>query len=121
MAKGERVCVVCGKKYVYCPNCKQGNPKETWRFMYDSEQCRDIFKACSDFAFGHINAEAAKKRLAKYDLSDVSAYSEDMRRNLSAINANTAKSDDAPKAEETSVKEPKAKRNNRKFVNDNNG
>lgn len=102
MARGERTCIVCGKKYVYCPNCQKGDPNETWRNIYCSEDCRSIFKICNSFAFGHINAEAAKKKLEKYDVADRSKYSEDIRNNLSAIFA--AKTE-APKkkAEEKEV------------------
>lgn len=110
MAKGERICVVCGTKYVYCPNCKKGDPKETWRYMYDSNQCRELFRICSDFAHGHINANEAKKRLSKYDLNDTSKYSEDIRRNLSAINASAVAEKPAEPKEE---KETRGKRKNR--------
>lgn len=115
MARGDRICVVCGKHYVYCPSCKKGDPKETWRYMYDSEECHDLFKACSDFAFGHISAEQAQKRLSKYDLTDRSKFNEDIRRNLSAIYAEEAEKKEEvveqpkeeTKAESNEVSEPK--------------
>ena len=85
MQRGERTCVVCGATYVYCPNCKKGDPAETWRFMYDSEECRDIFKICSRFAFGHINAEEAQKKLEKFNITDRTKYAESIRQNLNMI------------------------------------
>lgn len=97
MQRGERTCVVCGATYVYCPNCKKGDPAETWRFMYDSEECRDIFKICSRFAFGHINAEEAQKKLEKFNITDRTKYAESIRQNLSAIYAKKA---EAPKEQE---------------------
>lgn len=123
MARGERICVVCGKEYIYCPNCKKGDPNETWRFMYDSEECRDIFKICSNFAFGHINAETAKKKLEKYDVADRSRFSDDIKKNLSAIFAAKAenapkkaeaKEADAPKKEEAPKKEAEENKGRRK-------
>lgn len=101
MERGERTCVVCGKEYIYCPNCKKGNPTETWRFMYDSEECRNIFKICSNFAFGHINAETAKKKLEKYNITDRSKYNDDIRRNLSAIYAAKAETPEEEEKNET--------------------
>ena len=35
MARGDRVCIICGKKYHYCgSNCQEPNAKETWRALY---------------------------------------------------------------------------------------
>ena len=103
MAKrGERYCIVCGTKYEYCPNCGKGNVKDTWKFNYDSEECRDIFKVCSAFAFNHISAEEAKKKLSKYNLSDTSRFKEDIRINISAINA--AKEKNAINENKTEIK-----------------
>lgn len=96
MARGERICITCGKKYVYCPNCQKGDPSETWRNIYCSDECRDIYKICNSFAFGHINIETAKKQLDKYGITDRSIYNEDVRKSLSAIYA--AKTE-APKTE----------------------
>ena len=101
MARGDRTCIVCGKDYVYCPNCQKGDPNETWRNIYCSEECRGIYKICNSFAFGHTTAEAAKKQLDKYHITDRSKYSEDVRKSLSAIYA--AKTE-APKVEESALK-----------------
>ena len=108
MARGERTCVVCGTKYIYCPNCKKGDPTETWRYMYDSEECREIFKTCSRFAFGHIDAEAAKKKLDKYDLTDRTKYAEGIRQNLSAIYAKKAENPKEKEKPETKEEQESA-------------
>lgn len=88
MAKrGERTCIVCGKLYEYCPHCGKGKPEEGWRNLYDSKECRSIFRICSDYAFKHITAAEAKSRLSKYNVGDGSGYSEDIRNNIRVINA----------------------------------
>lgn len=107
MAKrGERICVTCGKKYEYCPNCGKGNIKDAWKYMHDTEECRDVFKTCSAFAFKHINAEQAQRKLAKYDLTDTSRFTEDIRMNLADIFA----------VPETKVEEPVVEKVDEGFI-----
>lgn len=107
MARGERICVVCGKKYIYCPSCKKGNPTETWRFEKCGEDCRKIFRACSDFRFGHMNAAQAQEYLQDVDTSDRSKFNEDIRMNLSAIYADKAEEKkEESKEEEKPVEQP---------------
>ena len=108
MARGERVCVVCGKHYIYCPSCKKGNPTETWRFKYCDEDCRKIFRACSDFRFGHMNAEQAQEYLKDVDTSDRTKFNEDIRMNLSAIYADKVEEKKEEKAVEQPTEEEKA-------------
>ena len=120
MARGERTCIVCGTKYVYCPNCKKGYPDETWRYLYDSEECREIYKVCNHFSFGHIDAEEAGRKLEKYNVTDRSKYSEDIRKNLSAIyaaKAETSKAKEAPveKKEEAPAPKEEPRRRERKL------
>lgn len=119
--RGERTCVVCGTKYVYCPNCKKGNPDETWRYLYDSEECREIYKVCNHFSFGHIDAEEAGRKLEKYNVTDRSKYSEDIRKSLSAIYAAKSESlktkeSSSGKKEGTSVVKEEPKRRERKVA-----
>lgn len=65
MERGTRKCIVCGKAHVYCPTCGKGNPKETWRYLYDDESCRNIFNITADFQNGHIEKTVAKEKLQK--------------------------------------------------------
>lgn len=121
MARGERICITCGKKYVYCPNCQKGDPSETWRNIYCSDECRDIYKICNSFAFGHINVETAKKQLDKYGITDRSKYNEDVRKSLSAIYAEAPKTEtkdaEVSKKEEETTNRPN-KRKERKNDNE---
>lgn len=113
MAKrGERKCIVCGTKYVYCPNCGQGNPRDSWKNLYDTMSCKEIFRICSDYAFKHISATEAKAKLEKFNIKDYSKFTDDIRKNLLAINAEVTE-----KKEESNNVPPIAPINEKKVEN----
>lgn len=66
--KGERICVVCGTHYKYCPSCGQDNPADTWRFIYCSENCRQIFKTVEQVKAGRMSNAQAVNELSKLKL-----------------------------------------------------
>ncbi len=86
MARGDRKCVLCDSNYSYCPNCgdkiKSG---ETWRFMYCSENCRNIFDILSAKAFGHMSVQEAAEKLEKQDLSRKSSFRNDFVKQIDDI------------------------------------
>ncbi len=63
-----RTCIVCQDKYKYCAHCGEYNPREPWRYLYCSENCKAIFKVCNDFNNGNINQKDAKSRLDKLNI-----------------------------------------------------
>ena len=83
--KHERTCVVCGTKYSYCSHCGEYNPKETWRYVYCSLNCKAVFNACSGFAFGDLTKAEARKLLKKCDLSKREQYGKHLKANLKDI------------------------------------
>ena len=38
-----RVCVLCGAKYDYCPNCDADKGKPIWMTCWDKAECHDIW------------------------------------------------------------------------------
>ena len=64
-----RKCILCGKEYEYCPSCPKDAKKETWYAIYDSENCKDISKALTDYNLKKITKEEARESLSKCDLS----------------------------------------------------
>ena len=62
--KGDRTCIVCGTHYKYCPSCGKDNPTETWRFIYCSENCRDVFKTVEQFKANKLTSVQAAKALS---------------------------------------------------------
>ena len=111
--RGDRECVVCGKKYNYCGNCNNNpKPDETWRYMYCSENCRGIFKTLSAKAFGHIDDNTAAVQLGNLDLSMKMNFKQDYKNQINAIMSKA----DLPSSVE--IKESKNdKKKNRKIVN----
>lgn len=64
-----RKCILCGKDYKYCPSCPKDAKKETWYAIYDSENCKNISKALTDYNLNKISKEEARKALSVCDLS----------------------------------------------------
>ena len=64
-----RKCILCGKEYEYCPSCPKDAKKETWYAIYDSENCKDISKALTDYNLKKITKEEACEALSRCDLS----------------------------------------------------
>lgn len=66
--KYTRTCAACLKKYQYCAHCGEYNPREPWRYLFCSEECREIFHACSDYNQGNLSAKDAKEILKRHDI-----------------------------------------------------
>lgn len=65
-----RKCIVDKTQYKYCGNCKDYNPNETWRYLYCSENCRQIYHTLDAYKAKKINEEEAISILEKLDLSN---------------------------------------------------
>lgn len=77
-----RTCVLCGKKYEYCPRCDETKP--TFYLKYCSENCRDISTIMNKYTFKHLNQEAAAMELSKLDL-ELDKYKEQDRKYIEGI------------------------------------
>lgn len=98
MAKTNRVCKTCGTPYYFCPTC--GASKPSWYKLYDSEACKDVYRALADFNFGHIDANTANEILKN---SNVTIVDEDLLKIVSEIKSKAKKL--KSKDEEVIVKE----------------
>lgn len=118
MVRGERSCCLCTKIYKYCPDCSGTVKKgETWRMLYCSENCRDIFNVLSQKAFGHIGNEEAAERLSKLDITKRAQFRQDLKDQVNSILSSVKKEE----TESVPVKEePKTfqKKRQKKIVND---
>lgn len=83
----DRKCIVCPDKhhYKYCSNCSGYNSKETWRFLYCSQNCKEIYSIATDFVNGKLNGLEAKHKLEKLDLSDLEFYHSVIKKNIEDI------------------------------------
>lgn len=100
-----KTCIVCGKKYEYCGHCDRSSVYQSWRSNYCSENCREVFKVCSDYVGNVINQKDAKAKLVKLDTSmsniakainqnikDIMAY-----KDKEEIEVNDSEQEDKPK------------------------
>lgn len=66
-----KTCIVCGKKYSYCPHCRNYNQYETWRTIYCSKDCKDVFHIFDDYRAKKIDAKNAYEKISKYNLENL--------------------------------------------------
>ena len=64
-----RKCILCGTEFNYCKYCPKDAKKEVWHTLYDTENCKNISKALTDYNFKRINKEEAHALLKECDLS----------------------------------------------------
>ena len=101
--------IICGKNYTYCPVCNSGDAnKPTWYFIFDGQNCNDIYEVCTQYRDGKIDAKVAYEKISKLDISDIKNFAEATRIQIEEI---LAKSKDV-----NSVSE-KVKTNNTKNEN----
>lgn len=84
--RGDRTCFVCRNQYKYCPTCGGDDPKETWRFLYCSENCREIEHIWEDcFRDKNCSTEDAAIRLMDCDISRLEFYRDQIRDDITSI------------------------------------
>ena len=68
----ERKCMVCGTEYKYCAHgCKEYEPSETWRYLFDSENCLAIYDIWQYVRGKQMSREEAVEALKKVNLDKV--------------------------------------------------
>lgn len=118
--QGDRKCIVSSShKYNYCPKCGRGSWDETWRFMFCSERCHDIYNTIELWGTKKITPVEAKKKLDNLSALDINGLREDIRRDINKImsEAKAAAPKEKPvvkktitKASENSEEKPKKPR-----------
>ena len=94
MADHNRTCIVCGATYTFCPHCgDESRREETWRMIYCSNDCRQIFGIVTDYLNKHIDLREARHRLGFVSLKNQDSFDEDIRKSIEEIL--TAKEDAA--------------------------
>jgi len=99
--RGMRSCIICGKEYRYCPNCGADNKDETWRYLYDSEECMNVFNILSNYKNNHIDKEDARDQFEALKVSKDKKFTAEIQKQLDEI----VKVKKAPKEEAKIVKE----------------
>lgn len=87
MAKANRTCKVCGKKYYFCPDCSasKANPQPKWHVNYCEENCKTIFDTIVHYNCESISKKDASDILSKCDLSNMKSFSSEMVKSINEI------------------------------------
>lgn len=56
-----RVCVLCGAKYDYCPNCDADKGKPIWMTCWDKAECHDIWAGIIGLQFPRQNSKRCSR------------------------------------------------------------
>ena len=87
--QNNRTCIICGKNYTYCPVCNSGDAnKPTWYFIFDGQNCHDIYEVCTQYRDGEIDAKVAYEKISKLDISNIKDFYEATRIQIEEIIAN---------------------------------
>lgn len=74
MSNNNVKCVICGKEYKYCHDCRHTTP-EAWKASFCCENCREIYRICSAYGMEKITKDEAKKRLEQCNLDEFKKFS----------------------------------------------
>lgn len=73
--KNERICCICGASYSFCPVCNSEDVgKPSWYFIFDSENCHDIYEVCVGYRDKVLSAKEAYERISKLDISGLEDF-----------------------------------------------
>ena len=84
-----RTCSVCRSSYSYCPHCGEDKLKPTWYFSFCGENCKDIYDVTAKYENGQIDANGAKVKLDKLDLSKLDKFGASYKSSIEKINSST--------------------------------
>ena len=94
--RGDRKCILDAKQYNYCPHCRD-NPNETWRYLFCSENCRDIYHVLELWVAKKLTSQQARDQLNNYKLPPLDTIKTALRLNIEQINKDTI--DSAPQTQ----------------------
>lgn len=95
MAKINRKCTICGNEYSFCEyGCTKDLSKPEWTALFDSNNCRDIYYACTNYIVGRSTKAQAQKRLKKLNLTNIENYNPVVKGWIEEITGNIKASED---------------------------
>ena len=83
--KNNRTCIICGENYAYCPHCGEDANKPTWYFIFDGQNCHDIYGVCTQYRDGEIDVNVAYEKISKLDISNIKNFAESTRIQIDEI------------------------------------
>lgn len=111
MHSANRTCLICKRKYDFCPNCADYDNQPRWKVLFCSQNCHDIFGVADQYAQKKITKIVAKERLSKLDLSVKDNITGSIRNTVEEILQDEPEEniDNVEVKEEKPVEEPIAK------------
>lgn len=85
MAKLNKVCIVCHKKYEYCPSCSGDANKPSWMAVFCCDNCRILYNTINDYRHKLLSKEKAFEILNKLDLSYVNELPKNFKESFDEI------------------------------------
>ena len=83
--KNNRTCIICGNSYHFCPTCGEDTGKPTWYFIFDGQNCHDIYEVCTQYRDGEIDVKAAYEKISKLDISNIKNFADATRIQIEEI------------------------------------
>lgn len=71
MSAKDRTCFCCGKTYQYCPQCKEYDPTETWKFLVHSQKCLDVYNVWQAYRGKEMTKEEAANVLKALNVDEI--------------------------------------------------
>lgn len=104
--KNNRKCIICGKKYYFCSACNSSDAnKPSWYFIFDGQNCHDIYEICTKYRDKEISIDEAYDRINKLDISNLDEFAEPTRLQIEEILKHGSKnSDETEKASTVTIK-----------------
>lgn len=106
MSRYNRKCILCGKEYKYCSDCREEQHQPSWKNTYCSENCRTIFNTVVAYAQKTISHEDAQKMLNACDLTNKEKIRIDFIKLIDEI----MKTEEKIEIKEEKVDEPKVEK-----------
>ena len=85
MAKLNRICTICHKKYSYCPTCASDLNRPTWLAVFCCDNCKDLYNVINDYRYKSLTKEQAFCKLNTLDLSCVNELPDNFKQILNEI------------------------------------
>lgn len=104
MARLNKTCYACQKKYSYCPSCSRVDAmKPSWSSEFCSESCKDLWTALTKYNMSMLSKSEAKSIISELDLKPIDTYADCVKRDYKVIMTEEKKSRRAHKKPEPVV------------------
>ena len=120
--QNNRICIICGKSYSFCPVCNsEDSGKPSWYFIFDDQNCHDIYETCVAYRDKNITIAEAQKRIKELNVDGLDNFADATKEQIKEIMAYKSKSiktvdkSDVVKPKDTNVVKENQKVNNTKI------